>query len=435
MTKRPLEFLIVEDDPLASRLIASQLEDLGHQIVGQAHNGPNAVELTADLLPDVVLMDLQMPDPETGQDDPRAGIKAALKIQDRCPTPVVVLTAYDVSDMIREATLAGIGAYLLKPPNAREIERAATIATARFSDLQALRELNMRLQEEVGQRERAEEKLVEYAHRLEQMVDEKLRQLEQERAKAIQLDKMAALGEIATGIAHELRQPLTAIQFEADYLRMTGVQAQMEHAGGLDPLLDGAELEEIGDHLEGDVGRCQRLIDHLQKFGRISQDAPILLSINRSIEDSFILIGTQLRSHSVDVHLDLASELPLILADPYRLEQVFLNLISNAEHAMAQRVAEEPGVEKVLEITTAAAGDEVVVTVRDNGSGMSEDVRSRIFDPFFTTKPRGEGTGLGLSISYGIVADYDGQIECESVEGQGTTFTLHFPVADIEEAG
>jgi signal transduction histidine kinase len=273
---------------------------------------------------------------------------------------------------------------------------------------------------------------MEYADQLEQMVDQKMRQLEQERAKAIQLDKMAALGEMAAGIAHELRQPLTAIRFEADYLKMTGVKAEAEHEGDLSELLDGSELREIGESLEGDVDRCQHLIDHLQKFGRISQETPVLINLNRAIEDSFILIGAQLRNRKITVHLDLAPDLPPILADPYRLEQIFLNLISNAEYAMAERGAEEPDVEKVLEITTTPAGDEVVATVRDNGCGMPEEVRSRIFDPFFTTKPRGEGTGLGLSISYGIVADYDGQIACESVEGEGTTFTLRFPVAEEE---
>jgi signal transduction histidine kinase len=100
---------------------------------------------------------------------------------------------------------------------------------------------------------------------------------------------------------------------------------------------------------------------------------------------------------------------------------------------MEERAAEQSDHRKELEITTATTGDEVVATVRDNGVGIPEDVRARIFDPFFTTKPRGEGTGLGLSISANIVSDYDGEITCDSVEGQGTTFTLRFPATGVTE--
>jgi C4-dicarboxylate-specific signal transduction histidine kinase len=276
----------------------------------------------------------------------------------------------------------------------------------------------------------SEKRLRRYADQLQRMVDKKVRQLEQERTRAIQLDKLAALGQMAAGVAHELNQPLAAIRFEADYLVRMGVQSQVEHGGDLNAMLDPAAVCEIGEEVKEDLDRCRRLIDHLRDFGRISQEPPAPVSLNEPIEDSFILVGARLRSHDVDVQLDLDPDLPPTMAHRYRLEQVFLNLISNAEYAMDQRAAVDPGFQKVLEITTGAVGDDVIATVRDNGCGMPDDVRERIFDPFFTTKPRGEGTGLGLSISYGIVADYDGEITCHSAEGQGTTFTLRFPAAD-----
>jgi signal transduction histidine kinase len=192
-------------------------------------------------------------------------------------------------------------------------------------------------------------------------------------------------------------------------------------------------MSEIAEGLKEDVARCRRLINHLRDFGRISQEPPAPTCLNDPIEDCFILVGARLRNHDIDLRLDLADDLPPIMAHRYRLEQVFLNLISNAEHAMEERAAEQSDHRKELEITTATTGDEVVATVRDNGVGIPEDVRERIFDPFFTTKPRGEGTGLGLSISHGIVTGYGGEITCHSVEGQGTTFTLRFPVADVTE--
>ncbi len=281
---------------------------------------------------------------------------------------------------------------------------------------------------------KSEERLRQYANQLEQMVDRKVRQLEQERAKAIQLDKLAALGEMATGLAHELNQPLAAIQLEANYLVRMGIRAREEHEGDLNRVLSPAEVIEIGEDLWRDLERCQRLIDHLRRFGRISQEPPAPICLNDPIEECFVLVGARLRNHDVTVRLDLAEDLPPILAHRYRLEQVFLNLISNAEYAMAQRAAEQPDLEKVLTITTKAVGDEVIAQVRDNGTGIPEDVQDRVFDPFFTTKPQGEGTGLGLSISYRIVADYVGEITCQSVEGQGTTFTVRLPAIEAEES-
>jgi C4-dicarboxylate-specific signal transduction histidine kinase len=282
---------------------------------------------------------------------------------------------------------------------------------------------------DITARKATEEKLQQYAQDLEGMVEEKVRQLDQERAKAIHLDKLAALGEMAAGVAHELNQPLTAIRFEADYLERVGIRAQDED-GCIDALLDADQVCEIGQGLKQDLERCRRLIDHLRDFGRISEGPPEPTCLNRPIEDCLILVGARLRDHDIDVRLDLADDLPPIQADRFRLEQVFLNLISNAEDALAQRANEAPAADqKALEITTASTGDEVIATVRDNGCGIPEDVRQGIFDPFFTTKPRGEGTGLGLSISDRIVADYGGKITCHSVEGEGTTFTLRFPVA------
>jgi signal transduction histidine kinase len=140
-----------------------------------------------------------------------------------------------------------------------------------------------------------------------------------------------------------------------------------------------------------------------------------------------------LELHGIKVELDLDNELPPIKGDRNRLEQVFLNLIMNARDALdEQQELAGQDVEKVLRISSKTAGDRVVVTVSDTGLGMSEAVKEKIFEPFFTTKPVGKGTGLGLSISFGIVRDYDGIIEVQSVEGRGTTFIISFPAAAEE---
>lgn len=284
--------------------------------------------------------------------------------------------------------------------------------------------------EDITERKRLEQQLHEYNRQLARMVDEKVQELETERAKAVQMDKLAALGELAASIAHELKQPLSAIGLEAGCLREAASIIEATHAGDLNALLDAPTLTQIGESLEADFERCRRIIDHLRDFGRISCEPPAPVNLNQPIRNCFILVGERLRENRVVVTFDLDDDLPPILADPYKLEQVFLNLISNADHALARRAAAGVRQQSTLHISTRAAGAAVLASVCDNGAGIPEDIQARIFDPFFTTKPRGEGTGLGLSISYNIIAEFGGEIVCESAPGVGTTFTLRFPALE-----
>jgi histidine kinase len=289
--------------------------------------------------------------------------------------------------------------------------------------------------EDVSERRLMEAQLQEYTQQLEHLVAEKVRELDEERAKLIQAGKMAALGQLATGVAHELNQPLTAILLDGEYLRRLTQPPEGEQSEASLAQLD--ELRRIGEDIVNDVTRCTRIIDHLRTFSRAAPLEPIPTGLNGPIEDSLILVGQRLREHGVGLQLSLAPDLPPILADPHRLEQVFLNLISNAEFAldeMERRVeageVESDGYQKRLEVSTLLEGDAVVAIVRDNGCGMSASDQEHVFEPFFTTKPVGEGTGIGLSISYGIVADFGGEISFESAENAGTTFRLSFPAAE-----
>jgi signal transduction histidine kinase len=143
------------------------------------------------------------------------------------------------------------------------------------------------------------------------------------------------------------------------------------------------------------------------------------------------VLGHQLKVHDIDVQLDLDPALPVIMAEHNRLEQVFINLVSNAIDAMDEKVNQPDAADKLkkLVIKSFAENSHVLVYVTDTGTGMSEEVKNKIFEPFFTTKKVGKGTGLGVSISYGIVKDYGGNIDIESEIGKGTTFKLMFPAA------
>lgn len=293
------------------------------------------------------------------------------------------------------------------------------------------REVVFGLGKDVTDRKRAEAELRAYARELEYLVDEKVQELELERAKSIQNAKLAALGQMATGVAHELNQPLTAILFEADYIRhlaRRGEKAQIE--------LDRAELMQVGNDLAADVARCRRIIDHLRTFGQVSGGEAVPINLNDPVRRSLALMEQELKQTQIDVDLSLAPDLPPVMADANRLEQVFMNLIANAadavqemEYRVTSGAVPRPHYRKQIEVATVAGDDTVSAYVRDNGCGISEPNQEHIFEPFFTTKPVGKGTGLGLSISHGIVTRFGGRITFDSKLNRGTTFTIQFPPA------
>jgi len=239
--------------------------------------------------------------------------------------------------------------------------------------------------------------------------------LEQE-ALLAQASKMATLGEMATGVAHEINQPLNVIQVGADFLSKMIKREEK---------VSSEELLKTSRNISKQVERATNIVHHLREFGRKSDLEIGPVELNKSIRGVFTLLGEQLRLRSIEVDLKLEEGLPKILAENNRLEQIFLNLITNARDAMELK---GPEATKVLTITTYQKGDKVFAVVSDNGAGMPEAIVKKVFDPFFTTKEAGKGTGLGLSITYNLVKDFKGDIEVKSAPDVGTTFSTSFPV-------
>ena len=238
----------------------------------------------------------------------------------------------------------------------------------------------------------------------------------------IQASKMTTLGQMAAGIAHEINQPLNVIQVCADYF------AKMIERG---QAIAEEDLVSMTSDIASNVQRASGIIQHMRDFARQSEVTRSKVRINDPIRDVFKVLGHQLKIHKVGLQLDLDPDIPFIMADHNRLEQVFINLVTNALDAMDEKcsIPEHKTAEKLIAIRSFAEAGEVVVTVADTGIGMPPEVIAKLFEPFFTTKKVGKGTGLGVSISYGIVRDYDGIIDINSTVGEGTTFTLRFPVA------
>jgi PAS domain S-box-containing protein len=238
----------------------------------------------------------------------------------------------------------------------------------------------------------------------------------------IQAGKLATLGTMAAGMAHEINQPLNVIQICADLM------LKMIKKGIAIP---DDELVMMAKDIIDNVARASGVIKHVRDFARQSERDLKKMNLNDPINDVFKVLGHQLTVHSVNVKLELDPDLPEIRAEHNRLEQVFINLVTNAIDAMDERSeTSEEAVEKQLVIKTFVVGQEVVAKVSDTGMGMSEAVKRKIFEPFFTTKETGKGTGLGTSISFGIIKDYGGTIDIESVEGEGACFTIKFPIIE-----
>ncbi len=249
----------------------------------------------------------------------------------------------------------------------------------------------------------------------------------QAEAQLIQASKMATLGEMSAGMAHELNQPLNAIRIGSDLIKKMVARGQ-----SLDPELAGKVSGEIGAQVE----RAANIINHLREFGRKSDlDELEKVNINKPINDVFTVLGQQLKLRQIKVNLDLDENIPPILGVRNRLEQVFINLVMNARDAIEEKreMTHGEAPEGVLSIRSYMEAGKVVAVVRDNGNGMPESVKEKIFEPFFTTKEITKGTGLGLSISYGIIKDYEGAIEVESMAGSGTIFKISFPALAADE--
>ena len=267
------------------------------------------------------------------------------------------------------------------------------------------------------------------------MVEETAAQISQVlEARELQLQilrsaRLVSLGQMAAGMAHELNQPLTALSATAEGILLRQ-QEDMEIAP--------ERLQGMMEHMLRLVERMVDTIQHLRIFSRDTSKEPgALLMVNEVVQSALELIQAQLKSHGIDLELDLGEELPQILGHPHPLEQVLLNLLSNAQDAMDEKEAqlednEKADWEKRLSIRTRHDAEEerVLIEVEDRGTGIRPEDQQRLFEPFFTTKEADKGTGLGLSLAYAIVKDHNGEIECQSQERKGTVFWIRLPAAE-----
>jgi len=240
------------------------------------------------------------------------------------------------------------------------------------------------------------------------------KELREKQAQLVQAGKLATLGELTTGVAHELNNPLNNIAL------FIGNVLDALDLGVATPDLTKKQL----NNALLQVAKATEIISHLRTFGRAAPASRESVRVNEIVERALSLMDQQLRGRQIQVKLDLSAADPRVMANAIQLEQVFINLFANARDALTDAKTRR------IDVRSAVVRDTVELTFSDTGEGIPEGLEQRIFDPFFTTKDVGEGTGLGLSITYGIVKDHQGTISVlKRPPGEGATFLIQLPLA------
>ena len=240
-----------------------------------------------------------------------------------------------------------------------------------------------------------------------------LKKAEEERKemeeRMLQADKLASLGRLGAGVAHEINNPLSVILGYTNMLRLK--------------YTDAGQTKDDLDIVNNNARLCKKIVEDLLNFSRQSKIIRIPTDINAAVEAAVIPMEETLRGGEITVIRDYDPKLPPLEADEDKLKRIFTNLLLNAFQAM------QPGGRLTVSTSYDTERNGARIVFSDTGCGIPEEIRDKIFEPFFTTKPPGKGTGLGLAVSYGIVKEHKGEFSVASEQGKGSSFTLWFPLA------
>jgi len=435
--KLDITVLFVEDEDVL-RAIYERILNKFVKTLFVAENGKEGLEKYKECQPDLIITDIQMPVMD--------GLEMIEMIRDSDQNVrIVILSAYGETEYFMDAIKIGVNSFLLKPVETKKLialveDLAKGILLERELIEQELKrrlaEENLRklneelekriddrtkdLQHEIKEKIQAETELKELNLNLEKRVKEELKKRQEQQRLLIQKSKLESMGELSAGIAHEINQPLGGISM------------------GLDNILFKMSLGEITDHyltskleaLFHDIDRIRQIINHVRVFSRDQQSGLVeTFQLNEVIKSAVSLVNNQYANHNIDLQLDLGEEDMWVKGNKYKIEQVLLNLLSNAKFAVEekQKLKSAKSFKKRIRINTFISDSIVVFEVEDNGSGIYKKDLGNIFDPFFTTKDVENGTGLGLSISYGIIKEMKGHIDVESEINKFTKMKVSLP--------
>ena len=396
--------LIVEDDAIVAINLQTILTRQGYHILKMVPSGEEAlaslgigpdlqehpIEISAEKqFPDLVLMDIRL----EGQLN---GIETAAQVRARLDIPVIYLTSHTGDELLQKAKLTEPHGYLVKPVQHQELYATIEMALYKHKMERALR--------------KSEEKLKAYAEHLEEMVEERTTQLREAWERMLRQEKLAMLGQLVGGVAHELRNPLATIKAVAYFLNMCNLKFRPDEQKAL-------------EILEKEVNVSEQIINNLLDFAQPKSPTLTKVKVNEVILTALSRI---IITEDVEIIKHLDETLPAIVADPNQLTMVLTNIMGNAIQAMSQ------GGQLTITSTIVERGDApncasyVTISVADTGVGISAENIEKIFEPLFTTKIK--GIGLGLALCKILIEKQGGSIEVTSEPGQGSTFTVWLPV-------
>ena len=370
---RAARILIVDDEAANVRLLERLLQREGYTAFRSTTDARQVLPLYADVRPDLILLDLAMPYMDGFQILERINPS----IRSQVFLPILILTADIAPETKRRALESGAKDFLTKPFDPIEV-------ILRIRNLLETRLLHLEL---ARQNESLEQTVRERSERL------------------LQTEKVATMGGLLAGVAHELNNPLTVVIGQAHLLR---------HAA------KDSGLERRAQRIHSAAERCVRIVRNFLALARQRTPERGEVRLNDVVQQQVLQ-----RTGGIEVVFNRAEDLPTLWADAHRLHQVLVNLIVNAGHAMR----DIPSARRIT-LTTRFERDHarVHLEVGDTGPGVPSEIQARIFEPFFTTKPSGQGTGLGLSLCQGIIEEHGGTIRVESASGRGATFLIELPV-------
>jgi YesN/AraC family two-component response regulator len=411
--------LIIDDDELVVKRLSSFFEKEGFEVF-TAGSGSQGLEIVNKSKVDVIISDIQMDDMD--------GIEVLQKAKKQYnDIEGIMVTGHKENELAIKALRAGAIDYITKPVDLDELLLSVTRAIERIKlkRTRLYRNRELKISSEIVSKMNEE---------LERRIYERSREFDQVQAQLFQTSKLATLGEMSAGMAHEMNQPLGGIALVAKNM------SKLLDIGKLSQ----KDIEEGLKDIEASVKRMSRIINHIRTFSRQDAFKFTMVDVASTLDSAFSLLDEQLRIHGIEVVKDYGSPLPNINGEPYQLEQVWINLITNARDAMDEKEKradagrtpdlttdkiDAPDYVKRLRVSVRRdpADRAVTVEVTDNGMGISPEIKGKVLDPFFTTKEVGQASGLGLSISYGIIKNHKGKIVIDSVKGEWTTVSVVLP--------